>query len=135
MRIGLAAAVLVLFGALGCGGGLPGTYVATVEEYGQKTNSAPGYTLEEVRKRLAESPRKLHLETAKFQTSEGGRTIWEGSWRKDGDKLILRATRVQGTEVNEKLQQDYTLKILDDGRFADESVYSAYGLRIVFKKE
>lgn len=131
----LAAALLLAIAVFGCSGGINGTYSASVEAFGQKQSTDPNYSLEEVQKRLAANPRKLHIEGPKFRTSEGDRTIWEGSWRKEGEKLILRATRVHGIDVLEKLQQDYTLKALPDGRFTDEGVYSLYGLRIVFKKD
>jgi len=131
----LAAPLLLAIAIFGCSAGIGGTYSASVETQGQARSTDSNYSLGEVQKRLAASPRKLHIEGQKFRTSEGDRTIWEGTWRKEGEKLILRATRVQGTEVNEKLQQDYELKALPDGRFADENVYSAYGLRVVFKKD
>lgn len=131
----LAVAILLAIGLSGCSGGVNGDYSATVEPHGQAKFNDPNYTREQVQKRLAENPRKLHIDGPKFRTSESGRTIWEGSWRKEGDKLILRATRVQGTEVNEKLQQDYELTVLPDGRFADDGVYGGYGLRVVFKKD
>src|SRR5688572_17705176 len=131
----LAVAILLSIGILGCSGGVNGDYSATVELHGEKKFNDPSYSLEQVQKRLAESPRKLHIEGPKFRTSESGRTIWEGTWRKEGDKLILRATKVQGIDVNEKLQQDYELRALPDGRFADDSVYGGYGLRVVFKKD
>lgn len=131
----LAASLFLAIGILGCSGGINGDYSASVEPLGEKKFNDPRYSLEEVQKRLSQSPRKLHIAGPKFRTSESGRTIWEGSWRKEGDKLILRATRVQGTEVNEKLQQDYELTVLPDGRFADDGVYGGYGLRVVFKKD
>ena len=131
----LAAALLLALAIFGCSGGINGTYSASVEPLGEKKTTDPYYSTEEVAKRLAANPRKLHLEGPKFRTSEGDRTIWEGSWRKEGDKLFLRATRVQGTEVNEKLQQDYELKVLPDGRFADDHIYGGYGLRVIFKKD
>ena len=133
MRI--AVAVFLAIGILGCSGGISGSYSASVEPLGEKKLNDPNYTLEAIQKRLAENPRKLHIEGPKFRTSEGGRTIWEGTWRKEGDKLILRATKVQGIAVLEKLQQDYELKVLPDGRFAEDGAYGAYGLRIVFKKD
>ena len=131
----LAAILFLALAIWGCSGGIGGTYSASVEPLGEKKLNDPQYSLEEVQKRLAQNPRKLHIEGPKFRTSEGDRTIWEGTWRKEGDKLILRATRVQGTDVLEKLQQDYELKALPDGRFADDGVYGGYGLRVVFKKE
>ena len=131
----LAAALLLVIAIFGCSGGINGTYSASVEPFGEKKTTDPYYSMEEVQRRLAANPRKLHIEGPKFRTSEGDRTVWEGTWRKETDKLTLRATRVQGIDVLEKLQQDYTLKVLPDGRFADEVVYSAYGLRIVFKKD
>jgi len=131
----LAALLLLATAVFGCSGGISGTYSASVEVLGPKQSTDSNHSLDEVQKRLAANPRKLHIEGPKFRTSEGGRTIWEGTWRKEGDKLILRATKVQGTDVNEKLQQDYELKALPDGRFADDGIYGGYGLRVVFKRD
>jgi hypothetical protein len=136
MPMRLAAVLLSMLVIVGCDGGMTGTYRADVEPVATPTTPAPaGYSLEDVRQQLAEAPRVIVLQSGSlFETREGERLIWEGTWRREGDHLFLRAQTVLGIQVGEALQDDkrFTLR---NGAIIDERVYGAYGLHLVYRKQ
>src|SRR5687767_9750517 len=93
--LGLVACLGIL---LGCDSGMTGTYQAEVEQVAPPPEQvAPGYSLDEVRKKLADAPRFIVLKSGgRFETREGERVVWDGAWRREGDQLILRAETVKG---------------------------------------
>jgi hypothetical protein len=120
----------------GCNDASTGTYRAQVERSGDPPANVPtGYSLQDVQQKLSDNPRSIILKTGgRFETREGDRVIWEGAWRTEGDQLILRAHRVNGIDVQERLQDDkaYALR---DGTIIDDSVYGAYNLRLVYRRQ
>lgn len=119
----------------GVSGGMSGTYQAEVEQVAPPPQRVdPGYGLEDVRGKLAAAPRSIVLKSGgRFETREGDRVVWEGSWRRDGDQLILRAETVNGIGVTEPLQDDKKYPVRD-GAIVDEGVYGAYGLHLIYRK-
>ena len=127
--------VLGIIVLAGCSPGMTGTYQAEVERVAPPPERVdPGYSLEDVRKKLADAPRFIVLESGgRFETREGNRVIWEGAWRREDDQLILRAQRVQGIDVTPALQDDKKYPIRG-GAIVDESTYGYYGLHLLYRK-
>ncbi|HRI43869.1 MAG TPA: hypothetical protein PLL78_06320 [Fimbriimonadaceae bacterium] len=81
----------------GCGSSRPvGIFNASVEPVAGTDAAA----IEAARTRLANEPEALTVRAdGTFSTMHGGKIIWEGSWRSDGDRLILRSIRASGVDV------------------------------------
>lgn len=120
---------------VGCGGGLTGDYHAEVEEMTPNVSRPKGYSLEEVRAKLAAEPEQIELKSGgRFVLRRKGATVWDGKWRVEGEQLLLRAEVVNGTAVLPQLQDDKRYK-LQSGALVDEGRYGAYGLRLVYRKK
>jgi hypothetical protein len=131
---GLWILMALAIALLGCGPKLTGTYRADVEQVGPPKYNHPGYSLAEVRARLAAEPEQLQLRrNGRFVLQRAGKTVWEGNWRVEADRLYLRATVVNGIAVSPALQDDKPYRVRGD-TLIDEGIYSAYGLHLVFRK-
>ena len=120
---------------ISCGPGLGGTYIAEVEQTRDRLPSEPGYQPDEIRAQLKSAPRSIEVHVGgRFQTAEGGQTVWEGRWRVEGRKLYLRAETVKGIRVLEKLQADKEFTLAPDGAIWDDGTYGFYGFRLAYRK-
>jgi uridylate kinase len=130
----LGPAVLCLF-LLGCGSPLGGVYIAEAKQTSQPEHRDEAYSLDAIQSKLDTSPREIVLMGGgKFTTREQGRTIWEGTWRTEGDKLLLNASRVNGVEVGKALREEKEL-LLKDGLIVDQGTYSAYGIDLIYRRK
>ncbi len=126
---------VVVAGLTGCGRMMTGTYHATIEPVQSVTTPAPGYSLEDVRAKLAAEPEEIELRAnQRFQFRRAGEVVWDGVWRVDGEALYLRAETVRGVAVLPKLQDDKRYR-LESGAIVDEGRYGAYGLRVVYRRK
>lgn len=127
------ALLTLVFLIVGCGG-LSGTYVATAESGGTATRTDAGYSVSEMNAKLQAAPRSMIFEGGKFTTKEGDRTVWTGTWKKEGDKVLLRATTVNGVTVTQALQDDKPYTLRKDGAIVDDTTYRVYGVHLVYRK-
>lgn len=92
---------------VGWGGTLTGVYRADVEEVGPATHNDPGYSLAEIRQKLAAESEEIELQrNGRFILRRTSKVVWEGVWRKEGDRLFLRAEVVNGVSVIPELQTE-----------------------------
>ncbi len=118
----------------GCGSGLAGTYKADARLVPEKTDTGePGYTIDEIRARLAQENRELTLQ-------RGGRFVWntgsatnEGTWRVEGNTLILREDIYNGNSIGSALRKDRNWSISANDEIITGS-YSAYNIEEFYFK-
>jgi len=119
----------------GCGTKYTGEYTADVRPIeGAELSTKPGYTLEELRDKVAAENRRLVVKP-------GGRFVWhtggsvnEGTWRVEGDAFILREDTYNGTSITPGLQKDRTWTIGADGEIITGS-YEEHGLEECYVKQ
>jgi hypothetical protein len=125
------ACVMVL--VAGCG--MAGTYKADARLVpGKAETGESGYTLDEIRARIAQGNRTLTLQS-------GGRFVWntgsatnEGVWRVEGNTLILREDIYDGNPIGSALQKDRQWVIRNDNEIISGS-YSAYNIEEFYSKQ
>lgn len=107
-----------------------GIFVASIEPV---AGTDPA-TIEAARARLSNEPEGLTVRAdGTFSTLLGGKVIWEGQWRTEGDRLVLRATRTDGVDVLQQLQADKSLEMRKDGSLVDATM-RASGYVLVYRK-
>ena len=130
-RLLISSIVLCL--AAGCGNSIVGTYKPEARVIEGKTEAPePGYSLEEIRKRLVKGERTLTF-------NKNGRYVWrtdnivnEGPWRRDGDKLILRDDTQNGHRIGADLQLDREMRVLENGEILNVGAYNRYNIEEVY---
>jgi hypothetical protein len=125
------AIVVVALALWGCTASGPvGVFTASIEPI-------PGGdvgTIKVAEDRLAAEPEGLTVRAdGTFTTMRGGKIVWEGKWRTEGDRLILRATKTNGVDVLPQLQADKSLEMRKDGSIADATT-RASGYVLVYRK-
>lgn len=114
----------------GCGSPHVGTYSASLEPLA----ASPAPIYERIKQEMEAEPETLDLKAdGTFETRRGTRTVWEGRWRTEGTRLVLRPTRTQGVAVRENLQQDAFLAIESDGSIVDDRTRGD-GYRRVYRR-
>lgn len=125
---------LPIFGllVLGCGAKGPvGSYKATVEPLA----TADPAKIESVRKQLDAEPETMAISAdGTFKTTRGANTLWEGKWRMDGGRLVLRSTRTLGVDVLPALQLDKFYTIRPNASIVDDTL-SGDGYILVYVKQ
>ena len=128
----LAGAMALLFVA-GCGMGLAGEYVAEVRLIeGEQESDSPGYTLAAVQERLAKEPRSLTLQRNGRYVLRSGDSTNEGTWRVEGDTLVLHDDTSNGVAIQPALQIDREWPIRENGEIVRTGSYSVYNLEEVY---
>ncbi len=119
----------------GCGSGLAGTYTADARLVPGKTDTGePGYTIDEIRARLAQENRTLALQrSGRFVWNTGSATN-EGTWRVEGNTLILREDIYNGTPIGSALRKDRNWSISENNELITGS-YSAYNIEEFYSKQ
>lgn len=113
-----------------------GEYRAEIRlKEGKEESKEPGYSLTEVRDRLAKEPRTLTLRADKRFVMRTGDRSNEGAWRVEGDTLILRDDTSNGVFIQEVLRKDRVFRIGPGGEIINEGVYSRYNLDEVFVRK
>jgi len=121
---------------VGCGSQLAGTYVGDARLLeGRTESSEAGYSLDEMRAKIAAEGRKLTLERNGRFTWNTGSAVLEGTWRVDGDTLFIRDDTYDGRKIGSALQKDRVWKIGGDGELIYTGRYNQYNLEVVYKKE
>lgn len=133
MRI-LLSTFLIAFPLLisACSSPYAGAYRADVRVMkGREPTNEPGYTLEEVRARVREENRTLHLK-------KNGRFVWntgdavnEGTWRVEGNTLYLLEDTYDGTPIQSALQREREWTINAAGEIV-RGGYTQYNLEEFF---
>jgi hypothetical protein len=131
----MAAALALAILPLGCGSGLEGTYRGDARLMaGRQESTEPGYSLSEVRERIASEGRSLTLHDNGRFSHDTGTGLNEGTWRVEGDKLILRSDITNGNRVLPALQDDDEWQIGPEGELIRTGTYSHYGLEEFYTK-
>ena len=127
-----AGAMALLFLA-GCGMGLAGEYGAEVRLIeGKQESDSPGYTLAAVRERLAEAPRSLSLQRNGRYVLRSGDSANEGTWRVEGDTLVLHDDTSNGVAIQPALQIDREWPVRENGEIVRAGSYKVYNLEEVY---
>jgi hypothetical protein len=123
------AMILGIVFTIGCGGGLAGTYSADARLMeGREDPMEAGYSLDEIRGRISGGQRTLTLlRGGRFEWNTGG-GFNEGTWRKDGNQLILRDDTVGGIKISPALQSDRNWEIRPNGELISTGSYNAYNI-------
>ncbi len=117
--------------SVGCGSSaLAGNYSASLELLAEEPTAAYNIMVP----KIAAEPETLELKgDGTFITKRGAQTIWEGKWRPDGEKLVLRATSTMGNAVQASLQSDVNFILKKDGTIVDDRT-KRDGYQRVFKR-
>ncbi len=130
MRCWIVASLVL--GYAGCGG-LSGTYVGDVRlMQGRTESSEPGYALEEYRAKIAAEGRTLSLSRNGRFTWNTGSVVLEGTWRIDGDRLIIRDDTYDGRRISAVMQEDRIWAIGAGGELVYTGRYNQYNLEAVY---
>jgi hypothetical protein len=138
MRYAVLASLVIMFTAvLGCAGrDLAGTYRADVRLMeGKQETGQPGYSLAEVRARLAEDRRSLVLHADGRYEWRSRDTVNEGNWKVEGDTLILRDDIQNGIRIQPALQKDRRWRVGEGGEIINEGTYSHYNIEEFYTRE
>lgn len=123
--------LLSLLVSVGCGSSaLSGNYSASLELLAAEPTAAYNIMVP----KIAAEPETLELKgDGTFITKRGAQTIWEGKWRADGEKLVLRATSTMGNAVQASLQSDVNFILKKNGTIVDDRT-KRDGYQRVFKR-
>ena len=130
--------ICVLFLGLlaGCGSRMVGDYRADVRlREGKEESTEKGYTVADMTAKLKEKPRVLSLKSDGryvYRTGDGSN---EGTWRVEGDSLILKDDTSNGTRIVPALRMERTFRIGPQGELINEKSYSHYNLQLVFRRQ
>jgi hypothetical protein len=131
----ILSCAVVSIALMGCGSSLSGSYAAVAEANGTPSRVDPGYSVPEMNAKLAAEPRTIELGSdGKFKTTSGGKTVWEGKWWAEGSKVVLKTEVSGGNPLAASLQDEKSYEV-KDGVILDDSTYSAYALRLAYKKK
>ena len=117
----------------GCGSRMAGTYRAEARQVAGKPESTqPGYTLADIRQKLRDDPRTLALLRNGRYSKDNG--VNEGTWRVEGDTLILHDDTSQGVHIQAALQLERKWPIGPNGEIISTSDYCAYNVELVYRR-
>ncbi len=132
----ILASAAVVATAAGCGGNLAGTYRgdARVMEGRQETET-PGYTLDEIRKKIADDGRTLTLEPGgRFRWKSDNTTV-EGEWRVEGNTLFALDDTANGETIQKGLRVEREFTLRDNGELIQGTSYNLYNLEEFYTKQ
>jgi len=134
--IGVLACILacIVVTVAGCSSRWAGEYTGDARLMpGKEETGTPGYTLDEIRTRIAGDNRSLTLRgNGRFEWHTGS-AINEGTWRVEGDTLILRDDISNGNRIVPALRSDRRWRITAPGGFVT-GTYTAYNIEEVYTR-
>ncbi|GMU91323.1 MAG: hypothetical protein AMXMBFR4_03810 [Candidatus Hydrogenedentota bacterium] len=120
----------------GCSSRFAGEYRSDVRLVPGKTESTErGYTLAEVRERLADKPRTLSLRRDGRYVLRQGDSTNEGNWRVEGKTLVLHDDTSNGNPIVRELQMQRRLDLGEGGEIIDRDAYSYYNLEEFYTRQ
>ncbi len=119
----------------GCGSPMAGVYLpkAYLHE-GKEASDNPRYTPEAIQQRFEDENRVMTLNpdwTFSITYSGGSR---EGTYRVEGQTLILRDTHSNGAYIQPALQDDRHMEI-QGNNIAEPNAYHSYNAGVVYEKQ
>lgn len=132
MRCLLPLIAVVLLSALliGCGKGTGGTYTAEL----QVLDATKQTQIQKRTEELLSEPESITLKgNGSFTFTRGSTTVWEGTWRSEGETLYLLATSVMGNPVSSGFQEEIAFSMPDANTIIDERSRES-GYNLVFRK-
>ncbi len=131
----LFAAVFLAAGCGGGGGRLAGEYHAEARVApGREESRERGYSLAEMTAKLQATPQSLTLLPGGRYNWNTGSGINEGSWRVEGETIVLRDDISHGIRIQPPLQTDRQWRLGPGGEIINDSTFSRYNIEIVYRR-
>jgi len=120
----------------GCDSRLLGTYVADVRLMeGREESDTPGYSLAEIRQKVAEDQRTLTLMPAGRFRLESTHSWVEGDWHQEDDTIITVDDTGNGEPIRPGMRVTRKFTIGADGELIHGTSYNHYNLEEFYTKQ
>ena len=120
----------------GCGSGLTGTYRGDVRLMaGREETDKPGYSLAEVRERIAKDERTLTLLPGGRFALKSRDSEVEGEWHREGNTVITLDDTGNGKHIQSGLRVERKFAIGKNGELIHGTSYNYYNLEEFYSKD